>query len=36
MPFPLHLHGSMPCTQSDILVLYQTQPFASLHKQIKN
>ncbi len=27
-PFPLHLHGSMPCTQSDILIVYQTQLFA--------
>ena len=33
-PLPLHSHGSMPCTQSDILKVYQTQFHAKLQKQI--
>jgi hypothetical protein len=37
MPFPLHLHGSMPCKQqSDIPTVYQTHVFAKLHKQIEH
>jgi hypothetical protein len=37
MPFPLHLHGSMPCKQqSDIVTVYQTHVVARLYKQIKH
>ncbi len=35
-PFSLHLHGSMPSKQSDILSIHQTQFFAKLHKQIED
>ncbi len=36
MPVHFHSQGSMPCTQSNIPIVYQTHVFAKLHKQNKN